>query len=326
MASDRLVRSAPLRALLAGFLDYAGTFPPASLSFADAVACYAAYHGSGDAWMLRRLVVPSDRTSDLLDYAALFERGRPCPVAVVVPPDEAAMALVAREWKRLENAHAPYLLEAVETRWEPDGASAERGGPIHRLKEPQYGARRAKSPVTIFIEISPLHAEADGLIRGIEQLATHASAGVGGGMSVAGKVRCGGPRAEDVPPASELATAIHAFARYGLAWKATAGLHQPFSHHGATSGSLAYGFVNLLFAGALAHATACEPAVLEQVLSDADPSAFSFDSDTMSWRDRELATEQIAFVRQDFVLGIGSCSFEEPVKGLRAARLLSASP
>ena len=47
------------RALLGGVVDYAGLFPPAALSMADAVAEYAAAQRGADAWMLGRFVLPA---------------------------------------------------------------------------------------------------------------------------------------------------------------------------------------------------------------------------------------------------------------------------
>jgi len=46
-----------LRALLKNIIDYAGMFPPATLSCEDAVARYQRYRGGPHAWMLRWLVV-----------------------------------------------------------------------------------------------------------------------------------------------------------------------------------------------------------------------------------------------------------------------------
>jgi hypothetical protein len=54
-----------LHALLAGTLDYAGLFPPASLSMPDAAANYARYRSGEHAWLLGRFVVPARRIGEL---------------------------------------------------------------------------------------------------------------------------------------------------------------------------------------------------------------------------------------------------------------------
>ncbi|HET7190233.1 MAG TPA: hypothetical protein VFI52_18910, partial [Gemmatimonadaceae bacterium] len=54
-----------LRALVAGLVDYAGLFPPASLDMPAAAARYAEYRASADAWMLGRFIVPVARLNEL---------------------------------------------------------------------------------------------------------------------------------------------------------------------------------------------------------------------------------------------------------------------
>jgi hypothetical protein len=53
------------RALLDRIVDYAGTFPPASLTLADALAEHARARTSDDAWLLGRFVVPAVALSEL---------------------------------------------------------------------------------------------------------------------------------------------------------------------------------------------------------------------------------------------------------------------
>lgn len=54
--TDRAVAPA-LRALLSGFLDYAGIYPPAKLPLEQAVQNYCRYKADGHAWMLRWFVL-----------------------------------------------------------------------------------------------------------------------------------------------------------------------------------------------------------------------------------------------------------------------------
>jgi hypothetical protein len=63
-----------LRSLLENLVDYAGLFPPASLSMPEAVDNYARYRNSPESWMLGRFVVP---------YARLNECGA-TPVSVLI--------------------------------------------------------------------------------------------------------------------------------------------------------------------------------------------------------------------------------------------------
>lgn len=54
-----------LRTLLEGLVDYAGLFPPATLSMESAVRNYARYRESEHAWILGRFVVTLDRVAEV---------------------------------------------------------------------------------------------------------------------------------------------------------------------------------------------------------------------------------------------------------------------
>lgn len=62
-AGSGLTRS--LRVLLDSLIDYAGLFPPASLSMPEAVRKYESYRESEHAWMLGRFVVPAARLGEV---------------------------------------------------------------------------------------------------------------------------------------------------------------------------------------------------------------------------------------------------------------------
>jgi len=74
-----LARSA--KELFSGLIDYAGLFPPAALSMADAVRNYDAYRKGEHAWMLGRFIVP---------LAKLGEVPGDYPIAFVAPLIEVA--------------------------------------------------------------------------------------------------------------------------------------------------------------------------------------------------------------------------------------------
>ncbi len=60
-----------LRALLGNLIDYAGIFPPASLSLESAIANYDRYRNGENGWMLGRFVIPADQLDKLpasVDY------------------------------------------------------------------------------------------------------------------------------------------------------------------------------------------------------------------------------------------------------------------
>jgi len=137
------------------------------------------------------------------------------------------------------------------------------------------------------------------------------------------KVRTGGVTTDSVPPASEIAEFLCQAAARRVPFKATAGLHHPIrGDHPLTYSpdgphTVIHGFVNVFVAAAFAWQGNHRAAVIG-VLHECDPQSFDFFDDALTWRGRRLITAQIAAARRDFAHSFGSCSFEEPVGGLRA--------
>jgi hypothetical protein len=126
-------------------------------------------------------------------------------------------------------------------------------------------------------------------------------AAVGAIAAVGGKVklRCGG---ESVPSIEQLALVLVSCRQAGVAMKATAGLHRPLRH------GEEHGFLNLLAAAALVDAGQADKGVVRDVLA-AD--------DVGSLRIAELTVEEARSARRRLFKGFGSCSWREPVEGLR---------
>ena len=120
------------------------------------------------------------------------------------------------------------------------------------------------------------------------------------------KIRMG----ETVPASEDVAS----FLLSGVPFKATAGLHHPIR-------AQMHGFINVFVAAALAWYGA-DRAMLIDALEERDARAFEFDDDALHWRGRALTTAQIAAARRDFAHSFGLCSFEEPVRDLRALEWL----
>jgi hypothetical protein len=82
-----------------------------------------------------------------------------------------------------------------------------------------------------------------------------------------------------------------------------------------------HGFLNV-FAAAVFAWHGMDAAGLEAVIAESEPAAFAFHDAGMSWRGLALSTSQIEEARRAFAHSFGSCSFEEPVAGLRELGLL----
>ena len=91
-----------LRVLLESLVDYAGLFPPASLTMEEAVRRYEEYRTGEHAWMLGRFVVPAGRVAEV---------PRHFPLSVLSTPDSMAVA----DTLEIKAAHAEDVARIATT-------------------------------------------------------------------------------------------------------------------------------------------------------------------------------------------------------------------
>lgn len=287
------------REALAGLIDYAGLFPPASLGMEEAVAGYRAARTGPQAWMVERFICPADRLIELAGVltATMTEGEEPWSLVVTTRPD--GPGLVADFVAEMSGAADVDAVEMVL----PEGA--ETTDVIGWLEA--FG-------VVGFFEVawrSPFTGPLDVLVSARES----------SGRALGAKVRCGGVVAEAFPPPEVLARFLLACRERGLPVKATAGLHHPFRYTDPIDGFTHHGFMNLLAATALA-STGADEAVLTTVLADTDPSDFALEARGLTWRDLHVDASALGAVRRDHFVGYGSCSFDEPVADLAVLGML----
>jgi hypothetical protein len=293
--------TAALHALLAGLIDYAGLFPPASLPMADAVSRYARDRRGQHAWMLGRFILPRLR---LDEFAAHARAAQPWPLGVLASDDLAAdgVAIAAfndrhRESARAGSAGTGAHIDTVEVK----AASAED---VRRI------VAALPHTLRVWVEIAPGPAF---------DAAPEAIAAAGG--HVGAKLRTGGVTPDAIPEATTVARFLLACARAGVMCKATAGLHHPL--HGAhrltyaadSPTALMHGFINVFLAAALARELV-DLDTLVALLEERDARQIVWHDDHVRWRDHQIDTNAIASTRASFASSFGSCSFEEPVADL----------
>ena len=280
-------------ALLAGVVDYAGLFPPAGLSMADAVAEYGRARRGPSAWMLGRFVVPAARLADFA--AALLLRpaaelaGEPWAVSAIVRDgstnDVAAITefngLAASQGARVDSVEAkPQALDGIDWLADTCGAIGE-----------------------VYVELAP-----DGdLDAALARVA---------GRGLRAKIRTGGVTAEAFPAPAAIIGFIAAAVRHGVVFKATAGLHHALrgayrlTYASDAASAPMYGYLNVLLATAALQAGA-SAADAETLLTLADPAALVLHDGTVTWGGHEFTVSQLHATRARLV-SFGSCSFTEP--------------
>ena len=291
------------RALLEGLVDYAGLFPPATLSMDDAVAEYARWRKSPEAWMLGRFVLSAARLRDFARAADAHlpepGAGEPWRLSALVSADVHGDSSVLTSFNRSHAGRA--VVDAVELK---AGSAQDADAALEALP----------AGLTAFVEVPP-GEELDGLLSTLRRRGARA------------KVRTGGVVPDAIPDPADLARFVAACAAASVPWKATAGLHHPIraeralTYEPESPRAVMHGFLNVFAAAAFAGAGA-PAADLEAVLREEDAAAFRLDEDGLSWRHLRVATAELARSRRDFASSFGSCSIAEPVADLRSLGVL----
>lgn len=296
---------APLRQLLRGVVDYAGLFPPAGLSMAEAVAHYARHRAEPPAWMLGRFVLPAARLDEFEAAAATHlprESATWWSLSALLSSDiEEDIARVERFNHRHRDArHGAALVDTVELKAHSVQDVAHASGIVQRQFDTCMEIPVAEDPAELVAAIGAARAKA--------------------------KVRTGGTTPDAVPPASQVIRFIARCIAHGVPFKATAGLHHPWrgvyplTYEPDAPAGLMHGFLNVLLATAALHAGASEREAAA-ILDERHPDAATFHTDGARLRERVIPADALRRARESLT-SFGSCSFSEPVADLRAQSLL----
>ena len=272
--------SVAIRELLEHIVDYAGTFPPASLPLSEALDNYSRERRGPDSWLLGRLVVSAGSLNEL-ETALWTSSADEYQLSVILGGDGAAQLAHVRAFNERHAGRA--RIASVE--FSPAPA-------------PEIAAlmRDVESNLDAFFE-TPLGPDLQTRLDAI------AAAGA------AAKVRTGGTVASAIPDSAMLADFLHACAQRGLSFKATAGLHHairscyPLTYEPNSSTAVMHGFLNVTVAAALAKTGASRTDISDALM---EPSATQL---------MAALPPHLAGMRQ-FFKSFGSCSFREPADEL----------
>ena len=289
----------PLRVALAGFIDYAGLFPPASLDLDRTAANHRRYAASSDAWLLGRLIVPAQRLGDLsalLPKTPNEDATTGWTISALLTA--ASLPVDLEAVRRFNASHAPLVaVVSVET-------------PAAAVTDVVRVSQSVDPSLERYIEL-PIGDETETLLDAVRDLGCYA------------KLRTGGATPDRFPSARDVARVLAGCQSRRVPLKATAGLHHPvrsvFSATGSADGpqALMHGFVNVLVAAVLCATGWRDQDQLERVLEEQNPRAFTMENDGIRWRDAVVSNADCAEARAQLLRSVGSCSFEEPIDDLR---------
>ncbi|MEM7783102.1 MAG: hypothetical protein AAF623_07095 [Planctomycetota bacterium] len=300
-----------LQELLTNTVDYAGLFPPASLSLDQVVANYSQYQASDEKSMLARLILPANKLQ-------AFEKevqsspdvtGLPWKISGLVPPIQFNNGTASAE--ALENA-----LATIQ-KFNSDHSDIGQVDVVEVkvTNESELNATVESIPESIipFIEIPLAKLEL------LDQISAARST-----QKVFAKIRTGGIAPELIPSVQSVASFIIRCASLELGFKATAGLHHPIrseyrlTYEEDSKIATMHGYLNLFVAASIAfhHKTPID--TITAILETSDANQFKITPQAISWRDLTVTGEQIRKFRERGLASFGSCSFLEPVSEIVA--------
>lgn len=300
-----------LSALVSGVVDYAGLFPPAGLSMADAVRAYARYLEDPACAMLGRFVVPVARLREFDDAAALLlPRGAdraPWRLSALTGVDTTAdidLTLRFNDRHAVDAGTGRAVIDALELK-------------VASGVEIEAAMSRMPTRFTAYFEI-PIAADPREIVEVLRRCGGHA------------KARTGGVTPDAFPTPHELARFMVRCCDAGVAFKLTAGLHHPLrgAHpltyaDDALQGTM-FGYLNALAAAMLAWRGHDETAIVA-ALEARDPAFLCADGDVLTVGSDRLDSAMIASARDQTMHSFGSCSFREPVDELPIATITASS-
>lgn len=148
------------------------------------------------------------------------------------------------------------------------------------------------------------------------------------GNQCAAKVRTGGTVATAFPTAEQVARFMLACVAADVPFKATAGLHhavrgeQNLTYEKGSARCTMFGFLNVFAAATVARVKRASEGEIVAILNETRGDSFVFGEHGMKVGGFEIDAAQVARVRETFALSFGSCSFDEPVQELQAAKII----
>lgn len=308
-----------VRTLLTGLIDYAGLFPPASLSMSRSAANYARELQGEHAYALGRFLCSVSRLEELSKdgavvmpgtyatsgYQEMIDAADPWSIGAIVDTDlDTALGRIDEFNARHSHADAGRAhIDAIEMRVREPGDIDDA---LDEIPEDLSAAFELPKEVVF-------GGDPRGFVAALA------------GNSAACKVRCGGVTPDAIPSPGDIARVMVACVAGDVPMKFTAGLHhpvrseQPLTYDEDPPRAVMHGYLNVFIAAALLRARAIrDESAAADVLSETDPDAFVLTDDACGWRDHNIEVGKLARARESFALGYGSCSFEEPIGDLKA--------
>ncbi len=325
-----------LRPFLQDIIDYAGLYPPASLSLKDAFSQYLEHRQSEESWMLSSFVLGAQKLNELapiLNESSSLKTPVSLSIVGAATSDlgefKTTISDTVKEIASLyKKAPSKIRATALEVKLPVDALYSETQ--LELIQAIDYVVKiMSKSPALphrVYFEIPGFDFDAKLAEKVIKVIAAHnikiQEQELPHYIFSGFKIRCGGVEAYQFPRSSYLAKVIMDARDQNLPVKFTAGLHHPIRHFNESVDTKMHGFINVFGGSILSYTQDLSEKELMDILNEEDPKAFRFTDSYFSWRDLAAPNLEVKMLRMLAVISYGSCSFEEPIEDLKALKLI----
>lgn len=304
-----------------GLIDYAGLFPPASLSLDKAISEYFFYKKSEYSQIVSRFVVPASSVENLKSICQKHNYGN-ISLSVILPDMEFDEKNENNILKSIEDLNkllkTNYFIEASSFEIKlPKNLSADSqenllrliGNIISNIKKISANSRIFFEP---YVLGDNWENNIDIACEVINQNKEHSGF----------KLRTGGVTKDAFPHTDIFAYSIKKCIDLKIKFKATAGLHHPLRHFNPSVNTKMHGFFNVFISFLIAGKYNPSLKILKKIINTESAGEFNFTDDFITFEDFAISLKDIKNIKKSFSLSYGSCSIDEPVDDLKTLNLM----
>lgn len=309
-----------VRLFMQRLIDYAGLFPPAGLPIETAIHNYNQYVHDQDNWMLGRFIVPASRLSEIVPYMAMFSDDHPLMLSIVgnrSRSNEECLELLTGSLDRIQLFRNQFQeaagIDVLEWPMPPI--------PIQSRLLAAIGREASIFGLRTFCELTYAF-DSNWETKMLEALDHIATFNTVSEAKIGVKLRTGGVTADAFPLPSQIAFVLEACRDRTIPMKFTAGLHHPVRMYRPEVNAKMHGFLNVFFAGMLAHVHKLDRKSIAEIIEDENPDNFTFTAEGLHWRNLSMTSAEIHSSRNRALCAYGSCSLDEPREEMRQLQIL----
>ncbi len=320
-----------LNIFMQGLLDYAGLFPPATLSLENSLKNFAEYNHHNQKDWLGKFILPINKIDDtilLLNNQNIFSTLKNKAQLSIILSNSKTLSEYKNcaqndllSIKKLINQFGNTIdLQSFEILPPNDIFNSENTNLLKNFLN--YSTEvlfEFKNKTDFYCEL-PLSEKLNDYLTEIKKHNENINL-----LKISVKLRTGGVTPQQIPCPKDIAEAILLCAKHKIPLKATAGLHVPVPNENLQVGAILHGFLNifscmlLCYDQILSYKNIINIEEMKKIISSYSYKDFKFSETGLQigeTKDRFISNQNMTDLRKSYIKSFGTCSFLEPIEHL----------